>query len=136
MAGRKKDIGERSQTKNDEDDKKLSDTGEGRGPAPGTPGKYEESHFVDTSKPVWNYSVLSAEDVENFQQGTHYRLYEKFGAHSMQINGTWGMYFCVWAPNATLVTVKGNFNDWNDHTHPLHPRWDKSGIWEGFIPHF
>ncbi len=136
MAGKKKDIGEGSQTKNDEGEKKLSDTGEGRGAAPGVLGKYEESHFVDTSKPVWNYSILSAEDVQNFQHGTHYRLYEKFGAHSMQVNGTWGMYFCVWAPNATLVTVKGNFNDWNDHIHPLHPRWDKSGIWEGFIPKF
>jgi 1,4-alpha-glucan branching enzyme len=46
------------------------------------------------------------------------------------------MYFCVWAPNAKSVSVKGNFNDWTNHTHELNPRWDKSGIWEGFIPGF
>jgi 1,4-alpha-glucan branching enzyme len=46
------------------------------------------------------------------------------------------MYFCVWAPNAKSVSVKGNFNDWANHTHELYPRWDKSGIWEGFIPRF
>jgi 1,4-alpha-glucan branching enzyme len=46
------------------------------------------------------------------------------------------MYFCVWAPNASSVSVVGNFNDWTNHTHELYPRWDNSGIWEGFIPHF
>jgi len=98
--------------------------------------KYEEDHFVDTSGAVWNYSLLTADDVINFQNGTHYSLYKKFGSHSIQVLGTWGMYFCVWAPNATAVSVTGNFNDWKKHTHPLTPRWDKSGIWEGFIPGF
>ncbi|MBS1576691.1 MAG: 1,4-alpha-glucan branching protein GlgB, partial [Bacteroidetes bacterium] len=98
--------------------------------------RYEESHFVDTSKPVWNYSLLSDDDVRNYQQGTHYRLYEKFGSHSIQVNNVWGMYFCVWAPNATAVSVIGNFNDWAEHAHELNPRWDNSGIWEGFIPNF
>lgn len=97
---------------------------------------YASTHFIDTTKPVWNYSLLTDEDVRNFQNGTHYRLYQKFGSHSLQVNNVWGMYFCVWAPNATQVTVKGNFNDWNDTTHPLQPRWDNSGIWEGFIPGF
>jgi 1,4-alpha-glucan branching enzyme len=30
--------------------------------------------------------------------------------------------------------VIGNFNFWNAAEHPLFPRWDGSGIWEGFIP--
>ena len=98
--------------------------------------RYEETEYVDTSKPVWNYSLLSAEDVTNYQNGTHYQLYKKFGSHSIQVNGTWGMYFCVWAPNASSVSVKGNFNDWKNHEYELYPRWDKSGIWEGFIPGF
>ena len=98
--------------------------------------KYEESNFVDTSKPVWNYSLLTAEDVTNYQNGNNYQLYKKFGSHSIQVNEVWGMYFCVWAPNATSVSVKGNFNDWKNHAFELNPRWDKSGIWEGFIPHF
>ena len=98
--------------------------------------KYEEENFVDASGPVWNYSMLSDEDVSNYQAGTHYTLYKKFGSHSIQVNDVWGMYFCVWAPNAKSVSVKGNFNDWTNHTHELYPRWDKSGIWEGFIPRF
>ncbi|MBP6591287.1 MAG: 1,4-alpha-glucan branching protein GlgB, partial [Chitinophagaceae bacterium] len=74
--------------------------------------------------------------VTNYQNGTNYQLYKKFGSHSIQVNGTWGMYFCVWAPNASAVSVKGNFNDWKNHEYELYPRWDKSGIWEGFIPGF
>ncbi len=98
--------------------------------------KYESENFIDTSKPVWNYSLLTDEDIRNFQSGTNYSLYEKFGSHSIQVNGVWGMYFCVWAPNATFVFVTGNFNDWDKVSHPLTPRWDRSGIWEGFIPNF
>ena len=99
-------------------------------------GKYEETHFVDISKPVWNYSLLSDEDVRNYQQGNNYNLYKTFGSHSIQVNDLWGMYFCVWAPNATAVSVVGNFNHWKKGEHELLPRWDNSGIWEGFIPNF
>lgn len=95
---------------------------------------YEQDNFIDTSKKVWNYSLLTEEDIRNFQQGTHYSLYEKFGSHSIQVLGTWGIYFAVWAPNATSVSVKGNFNDWRNNEYELYPRWDKSGVWEGFIP--
>ena len=98
--------------------------------------RYEEDNFVDTSGKVWNYSLLSGEDISNFQNGTHYRLYEKFGSHSIQVNNTWGMYFAVWAPNASAVSVIGNFNDWTNGEYELYPRWDKSGVWEGFIPAF
>jgi 1,4-alpha-glucan branching enzyme len=98
--------------------------------------KFEEENFVDTSKSVWNYSMLSSEDVTNFQNGTHYTLYEKFGSHSIKVNDVWGVYFCVWAPNASSVSVIGNFNDWKNHLHELNPRWDNSGVWEGFIPGF
>ena len=101
----------------------------------GTPA-YEQVNFVDTTKPVWNYSLLTDEDVSNYQAGTNYRLYEKFGSHSRQVNGQWGMYFCVWAPNATSLSVIGNFNHWKAGEYELYPRWDKSGIWEGFIPGF
>ena len=98
--------------------------------------RYEEEHFVDTSKNVWNYTLLTDEDIRNFQNGTNYRLYEKFGSHSIQVNGQWGMYFAVWAPNATAISVTGNFNDWKTHEYDLYARWDKSGVWEGFIPGF
>ena len=104
--------------------------------ASGQQRRYEEDHFVDATKAVWNYSLLTDEDVSNYQAGTNYRLYEKFGSHSIKVNDVWGMYFCVWAPNATSVSVIGNFNHRENHQHELYPRWDKSGIWEGFIPNF
>jgi 1,4-alpha-glucan branching enzyme len=103
-------------------------------PTPASP--YEQDNFIDSTKNVWNYSILTAEDIRNYQQGTHYTLYEKFGSHAVEVLGKWGMYFAVWAPNATSVSVKGNFNDWKNFEYELFPRWDKSGIWEGFIPDF
>ena len=96
--------------------------------------KYEDLHFVDTKQIVWNYSLFTDEDVHNFQNGTHYSLYTLFGNKQLEVSGTKGTYFAVWAPNATAVYVKGNFNDWNNETHLLKVRQDSSGIWEGFVP--
>jgi 1,4-alpha-glucan branching enzyme len=96
--------------------------------------KYEDKNFVDTSKPVWNYSILYDDDIETFQNGTNYSLYKQFGSKQLIVHGEEGFHFTVWAPNATKVSVIGSFNNWNNETHQLHPRWDKSGIWEGFIP--
>ena len=98
------------------------------------PKKYEDYHFIDTSKQVWNYSRFEGDDIANFQNGTNYRCDELFGSHKMEVMGTVGYYFAVWAPNATAVFVMGDFNYWNKETHPLYVRLDKSGIWEGFIP--
>jgi 1,4-alpha-glucan branching enzyme len=79
-------------------------------------------------------SLLTDEDIYLFREGNHFRLYEKLGSHILTVDGTEGVYFAVWAPNADKVSVMGDFNDWNDDVHVLSPRWDKSGIWEGFIP--
>ncbi|MCT1523982.1 1,4-alpha-glucan branching protein GlgB [Sphingobacterium hotanense] len=80
------------------------------------------------------HSLLSDFDVSLFRSGRHYKLYEKFGSHELRIDAVDGVYFAVWAPNAKEVSVIGNFNGWNPHSHQLHVRWDSSGIWEGFIP--
>jgi len=98
--------------------------------------KYEDIHFVDSTGPVWNYSLFSDQQITNYQNGTNYKLYELFGSHEIEVLGTKGFYFAVWAPNATEVSVTGNFNDWKRNTHPLFVRLDNSGIWEGFIPNF
>jgi len=95
---------------------------------------YEEENFVDSSKPVWNYSLMNEEDITNFQNGTHYSLYKIFGSHAVTVLNRKGFYFSVWAPNATYVSVVGDFNHWNFESHPLFVRLEKSGIWEGFIP--
>jgi len=78
-------------------------------------------------------SRLSEEDLFLFNEGTHYRLYDKLGCHRMIVDGIEGLYFAVWAPNAEQAYVFGEFNEWNKTTHPLHPR-ASSGIWEGFLP--
>jgi 1,4-alpha-glucan branching enzyme len=96
--------------------------------------KFEEDNFIDTSAPVWNYSLFSDQDIRNFQNGTHYSLYEFFGNKQIEVGGVKGTYFAVWAPNATAVLVVGNFNHWDNKAHPLKVRLDQSGIWEGFIP--
>ncbi len=86
-------------------------------------------------QPVVPFSLFSARDVELFQEGKHAHLYEKFGAHAVEYEGVKGTYFAVWAPNAAFISVIGDFNEWDHYSHTLYPRWDKSGIWEGFVPH-
>jgi len=77
-------------------------------------------------------SPITDDDLYLFNQGTHFRLYEKLGAHALTCAGEQGTYFAVWAPNAEQVSVIGDFNEWNSKLHPLKSRGD-SGIWEGFI---
>lgn len=96
--------------------------------------RYEDTHFVDTTKPVWNYSLFDEEQIRNFQNGTHYSLYNYFGNKQLEVNGVAGTYFAVWAPNATAVYVIGDFNQWDKTAHALYVRLDQSGVWEGFIP--
>ncbi|MEO5983884.1 MAG: 1,4-alpha-glucan branching protein GlgB [Ferruginibacter sp.] len=95
---------------------------------------YEDEHFIDTTKPVWNYSFFTDQDVSSFSLGKLFTAHEKFGSHSLTVLGKPGFYFAVWAPNATEVSVIGEFNGWKKKLHKLYVRLDKSGIWEGFIP--
>lgn len=95
---------------------------------------YEQENFVDSTKSVWNYSLFDEEEICNFQNGTNYNLYKFFGSHPINVLGKEGYYFAVWAPNATYISVVGDFNNWDTGAHPLFVRLDHSGIWEGFIP--
>ena len=95
---------------------------------------YEDEHFIDSNKHVWNYSFFTDDDVQRFANGKLYNAYEKFGSHFLRVLDTDGFYFAVWAPHATAVSVVGEFNGWKKQLHPLYPRLDKSGIWEGFLP--
>ncbi len=78
-------------------------------------------------------TLLTDDDLYLFNEGSHFRLYQKLGAHQMTFDGQEGTYFAVWAPDAEQVFVMGDFNGWNKASHPLHPQ-GQSGIWEGFIP--
>jgi len=83
---------------------------------------------------VQPFSLLSDFDIALFQAGKHFQLYKKLGSHLVEVEGIKGVHFAVWAPNAKRVSVNGDFNKWNTESHILLPRWDNSGIWEGFIP--
>jgi 1,4-alpha-glucan branching enzyme len=72
-------------------------------------------------------------DLYLFSEGTHYRAYEKLGAHLTEQDGVHGTNFAVWAPNAREVSVIGDFNNWDPTAFYLHQR-GVSGIWEGFVP--
>ncbi|MBI3477248.1 MAG: 1,4-alpha-glucan branching protein GlgB [Acidobacteria bacterium] len=87
----------------------------------------------DANPVRYDVSLLTAEDLYLFNEGSHYRLHEKMGAHVVESKGVSGTVFSVWAPNARSVNVIGSFNGWNHTSHPLHPR-ENSGIWEGFVP--
>ncbi len=76
--------------------------------------------------------LITSEDLHLFNEGTHYRVHEKLGAHLLNDNGEQGTAFAVWAPNAREVSVIGSFNGWDRQTHKLQARGN-SGIWEGFI---
>jgi 1,4-alpha-glucan branching enzyme len=78
-------------------------------------------------------SLLTQQDLYLFNEGSHYRLYDKLGAHPGTRAGVPGTFFAVWAPGAPYVAVIGDFNGWDRGSHPLHPR-EQSGIWEGFVP--
>jgi 1,4-alpha-glucan branching enzyme len=78
-------------------------------------------------------SLLTADDLYLFNEGSHFRLHEKLGARPMTVEGTAGTYFAVWAPSAKHVGVMGEFNGWNKTSHALYPR-GQSGIWDGFVP--
>jgi len=77
--------------------------------------------------------LLTDLDIFLFKQGNNFRLYEKLGAHLINVNGVTGTHFSVWAPNAAAVSVIGDFNHWDPVANGLQLRGDESGIWEGFM---
>jgi len=77
---------------------------------------------------------ITDHDTYLFKEGSHFKLYEKLGAHRAVVDGQQGVHFAVWAPNAKKVSVIGNFNKWQRNSHPLNHRLDSSGVWEVFIP--
>jgi 1,4-alpha-glucan branching enzyme len=78
-------------------------------------------------------SEVTDYDLHLFNEGNHWRIWEKLGAHVVEREGKSGTRFAVWAPNAEWVAVVGDFNGWDEARDRLRPRGD-SGVWECFVP--
>jgi 1,4-alpha-glucan branching enzyme len=78
-------------------------------------------------------SSISNEDLYLFHEGSHEQAYRFLGANHLSQEGVTGVRFAVWAPNARRVAVVGDFNNWDERTHPMRLHHD-SGVWELFLP--
>ncbi|MFI5421350.1 MAG: 1,4-alpha-glucan branching protein GlgB, partial [Nitrososphaerales archaeon] len=94
----------------------------------------DRSGYYETREDPYSFEPQLGElDLYLFGEGTHRKIYEKLGAHIMTINQVPGVHFSVWAPNAKLVSLVGDFNHWNVGENPMILR-GASGVWELFIP--
>ncbi len=103
------------------------------------PENYEyEAHYeegmIECTKDAYRYQVaMEQKDIDKFNAGIHYSVYNKLGAHPMTVEGTEGTFFAVWAPNAIRVSVVGDFNHWDGRIHQMRKN-NESGVFELFIP--
>lgn len=95
--------------------------------------KYDNGEELTYIDPYIFEPVIDPIDISLFNEGKHYEIYEKLGAHPMTVDGVDGVLFAVWAPNADRVSVVGDFNNWDGRRHPMR-KLDYSGIFELFIP--
>jgi len=77
--------------------------------------------------------LLGDMDVWLLGEGTHLRPFEVLGAQPCTVLGVAGTRFAVWAPNASRVSVVGDFNFWDGRRHPMRLRRE-CGVWELFLP--
>jgi 1,4-alpha-glucan branching enzyme len=94
---------------------------------------FKEGDTEDLDDPYRYGRVLGDYDLYLFGEGNHTRVYEKLGAHPMRVGSAAGVHFAVWAPNATRVSVVGDFNRWDGRVHPMRSL-GSSGVWEIFLP--
>jgi 1,4-alpha-glucan branching enzyme len=78
-------------------------------------------------------AVLGGMDVWLLGEGSHLRPFEVMGAMPRTMDGVAGTTFAVWAPNASRVSVVGDFNLWDGRRHPMRLRRE-CGVWEIFLP--
>ena len=117
---------------------RIHDAGLFAGALPNDAGRYQlRARFGDRVvelEDAYRFPpVLSDYDLYLLGEGTQRRLYDKLGAHPLQIDGVAGTAFVVWAPNARRVSVVGDFNGWDARRHPMRRRGP--GYWELFVPH-
>lgn len=95
---------------------------------------FQDGNHVTGEDPYSFSSFITEADCYLFGNGIHYQIYEKLGAHPMELDGVYGTYFAVWAPHAKRVSLVGDMNMWDGRVYPMRRREDM-GIFELFIPH-
>lgn len=94
---------------------------------------YDNGVTQEIKDPYSYQQILADKDLSKFSEGIHYNIYDKLGAHCIEIDGVKGVHFAVWAPNAVRVSIVGDFNLWDGRRHPMN-RLKDSGVFELFIP--
>ena len=94
---------------------------------------YENGESVVRRDPYRHSPLITKSDTDKFSNGIHYTIYEKLGAHHMELDGDKEVYFAVWARKAKRIRVVGDFNHWDGRVHQMRRLWD-SGIFELFVP--
>lgn len=86
-----------------------------------------------TEDPYGFGPILGDLDLHLIGEGRHFELARALGANLDQRDGVAGVRFAVWAPNASRVSVVGQFNAWDGRRHMMRRRGE-SGVWELFVP--
>jgi 1,4-alpha-glucan branching enzyme len=94
---------------------------------------YPGGYAAEIDDPYRYGRVISDYDLYLFGEGKHRRIYDKLGAHIVNLGETQGTHFAVWAPNAERLSVVGDFNGWDGRVHPMR-NLGNSGVWEIFLP--
>ncbi len=108
------------------------------GELPSDPGRYKlrltlwNGSHAEVEDPYRFAPLVSEFDLHLHSEGTQYESYRTMGAHLVECDGVAGVRFAVWAPNAEVMSVVGDFNDWDERRHPMRLR--TAGIWEFFMP--
>ena len=103
-----------------------------------SPGHYHlrqsrDDGAIDTIEDPYRFGpLLTSFELHLHGEGSNNESYRTLGAHPMKVDGVAGVRFAVWAPNALVVSVVGDFNDWDRRRHPMRLR--DGGIWEIFLP--
>ena len=85
-------------------------------------------------KDPYAYEVkVEQEELDKFNAGINYGIYDIFGSHEIEVNNTKGVQFTIWAPGALRVSVIGDFNDWDGRIHAMN-REGESDVFTLFIP--
>jgi 1,4-alpha-glucan branching enzyme len=95
--------------------------------------RYPDGNSFRLRDPYAYPPMLGELDLHLAAEGSHERLYERLGAHVVDVEGVTGTVFAAWAPAARSVSVVGDFNSWDGRLHPMRSL-GASGIWELFLP--